>query len=93
MNNKGARVIFEEIAQNGGEPMAIVEAKGLKQIGSVEELEAVVKKVIEDNQKIVEQYKGWQSKCLWILCWSLYESNARKRKSKMFQEILKRLLG
>ena len=58
VNNKGARVIFEEIAQNGGEPMAIVEAKGLKQIGSVEELEAVVKKVIEDNQKIVEQYKG-----------------------------------
>lgn len=93
VNNKGARIIFEEIAENGGEPSEIIEAKGLKQIGSAEELEAVVKQVLADNQKQVEQYKGGNTNLFGFFVGTCMKATQGKGNPKMFQEILKRLLG
>ena len=58
INNKAAKEVFEFIAEQGGEPEQVIESKGLKQIGSVEELEAIVKDVIAQNQNLVTAYKA-----------------------------------
>jgi len=58
INNKVAKEIFELIAEKGGDAADIIESKGLKQIGSPEELEAVVKSVIDQNPQLVADYKA-----------------------------------
>lgn len=93
VNNKGAKIVFEEVAEKGGSPMAVVEAKGLKQIGSADELEAVAKKVLDDNPALVEKYKAGKGNMFGFFVGACMKATQGKGNPKMFQEILKRLLG
>jgi len=57
INNTAAKEVFELIAVQGGEPEVIVEQKGLKQIGSQDELEKIVVTILQENPALIEQYK------------------------------------
>lgn len=93
INNKAAREIFDIVAENGGEPGAIVEEKGLKQIGSSDELEAIAKQVVADNQNLVEQYKAGKQNLFGFFVGACMKATKGKGNPKMFQEILKKLLN
>lgn len=58
INNGAAKEVFALVAQEGGEPASIVEEKGLKQIGSLEELDALVREIITQNPQQVADYKS-----------------------------------
>lgn len=58
INNKVAKEVFDLIATQGGCPAEIIETKGLKQVGSADELEAVVQNVIAQNPQLVADYKS-----------------------------------
>jgi aspartyl-tRNA(Asn)/glutamyl-tRNA(Gln) amidotransferase subunit B len=53
-----ATAIFEEMANNGGDPMQIAEAKNLIQKSDSSEIEALVDQVIAENPKAVEDAKN-----------------------------------
>ena len=58
INNNAAKQVFEVVAQTGQEPLAIVKEKGLEQIGSTDELEAIIKEIIAsfpDNVKLYQE--------------------------------------
>ena len=57
INNSAAKQVFELVATTGQEPSVIVREQGLEQIGSADELEAIVKEVIAQNPQQVAQYK------------------------------------
>jgi aspartyl-tRNA(Asn)/glutamyl-tRNA(Gln) amidotransferase subunit B len=92
VNNQGARIIFETIAQHGGEPMAIVETKGLKQIASIDELEKIVKQVLADNSDAIEKYKTGKGNTLGFFVGACMKATQGKGNPKLFQDILSRLL-
>ncbi|EKD48787.1 MAG: hypothetical protein ACD_64C00133G0003 [uncultured bacterium] len=57
INNRAAKEVFEAVAQTGKAPELVVKEKGLEQIGSTAELEAIVQQIINDNPANVEEYR------------------------------------
>lgn len=93
INNKAAKEIFDIVAQDGGEPEEIVAEKGLKQIGSTDELEAIAKQIVAENPQLVEQYKGGKQNLFGFFVGACMKATQGKGNPKVFQDILKRLLG
>ena len=46
INNRAAQEIFVEMAHTGKEPDAIMQEKGLQQMGNAAELEAIIQEII-----------------------------------------------
>lgn len=93
INNKGAGQLFELIAQNGGEPEALIEKHGLKQIGSEEELEKIVMQVLTDNQKLVDDYKSGKHNLFGFFVGATMKATKGAGNPKIIQSLLKKHLG
>lgn len=92
INNTAAKEVFELVAQNGQDPEVIVEQKGLKQIGSQEELEKIVQSVVASYPELIEQYKAGKQNVVGFLIGSCMKATGGKGNPKMLQEILKKYL-
>ena len=92
INNKAAKEVFELVAQDGGEPEAIVEEKGWKQIGSQDELESVAKQVVSENPQLVEKYKAGKTNLFGFFVGACMKATKGNGNPKIFQDILKKLL-
>ncbi|MCU7842619.1 MAG: Asp-tRNA(Asn)/Glu-tRNA(Gln) amidotransferase subunit GatB [Candidatus Thiodiazotropha sp. (ex Monitilora ramsayi)] len=64
ISGKIAKQVFEAIWSGEGDADSIIEARGLKQITDTGAIEAIIDKVIADNPKQVEQFKGGKEKLL-----------------------------
>ncbi len=93
INNKGARQIFELVAQDGSDPQELVEKHGLKQIGSEAELEKVVQQILQDNQNLVEQYKAGKQNLFGFFVGASMKATKGAGNPKVIQGILKKLLS
>src|SRR5262249_30700691 len=58
ISGKIAKIVFEETYKTGRPPAVIIEEKGLVQISDPNEIERVVREVISENAKTVEQYRS-----------------------------------
>ena len=58
LSQSAAKEVLAELTRSGGEPAAIVEAKGLKPIADSGELEGIVERAIEANPAAVEQVRN-----------------------------------
>lgn len=67
INSSVAREVFEEIFFKDVDPEAYVEEHGLKTVNDEGALLAVVRKVIEENPKSVEDYRNGKEKALGFL--------------------------
>ncbi len=64
INRKTAKEIFSEMMDGGKHPGEIIAEKGLAQITDEDELSSIVKRIIEENPKEVERYRGGDKKLL-----------------------------
>ncbi|MCH8533192.1 MAG: Asp-tRNA(Asn)/Glu-tRNA(Gln) amidotransferase subunit GatB [Saccharospirillum sp.] len=62
LSNKIAKQVFEAMTQGEGEPDAIIEARGLKQVTDSSAIEAMIDDVIAANPKQVEDYRSGKDK-------------------------------
>jgi len=62
ISGKIAKQVFEELWQGTATADEIIEAKGLKQITDTGAIEAIIDKIIADNQDQVEQYRSGKDK-------------------------------
>ena len=93
INNTAAKEVFELIATTGQEPEMIVEQKGLKQIGSVDELEKIVLQVLKDNPSLIEQYKSGKQNVFGFFVGACMKASGGKGNPKIMQDILKKHLN
>jgi aspartyl-tRNA(Asn)/glutamyl-tRNA(Gln) amidotransferase subunit B len=93
INNKVAKEIFDFIAINGGSPAEIIESKGLKQIGSEEELEAVVKSVIDQNPNLVEKYRAGKQNLFGFFVGACMKATSGNGDPKKLQMLVKKHLS
>ncbi len=92
INNHAAQQVFEIVAQTGQEPKEVVEQKGLKQVGSVEELEKIVLEIITENPKQVEQFKAGNERLFAFFVGQSMKKTQGKGNPKVIQELLKKHL-
>ena len=64
ISNKIAREVFGAMwaGENGGQPDAIIEARGLKQISDTGAIGAMIDEVLAANAAIVEEYRAGKQK-------------------------------
>ncbi len=93
INNKAAKLVFETVAQAGDDPEAVVEQKGLKAIGSEDELEAIILEIIKNNPKVVEDYKSGKDRLFGFFVGQAMKQTQGKGNPKVISKLLKKHLG
>ena len=87
-----AKEVFEIMADTGGDPAAIIEAKGLKQITDAGAIESAVAKVVADNPAQVEQFRAGNDKVLGWLVGQVMKATRGKANPGQVNELLRQKL-
>ncbi len=92
ISGKIAKDLFEIVWLEGGDPKALVEARGLKQVTDTGAIEKVVDDIIAANPDKVEQVKLKPTLAGWFVG-QIMKASGGKANPQAVNEILKRKLG
>jgi len=93
INNPTGKEVFVFVAQTDKDPMIIIEEKGLKQIGSADELEAMVKEIIAANPKQVEEYRSGKDKLFGFFVGQMMQKTKGKGNPQLINDLIKKHLN
>jgi aspartyl-tRNA(Asn)/glutamyl-tRNA(Gln) amidotransferase subunit B len=92
INTPTAKEVMILIAENNQDPITIIEEKGLKQIGSIDELEAMVKEVIAANPRQVEEYRSGKDKLFGFFVGQMMQKTKGKGNTQLINDLIKKHL-
>jgi len=92
MSSKIAKIVLSEMYKTKGDPSDIVEKQGLKQISDSGEIENIIKDVLKDNPKAVEDYKKGKQNSFTFLVGQTMAASKGKANPKSVAELLKKEL-
>ncbi len=84
--------VFEEMYENGGSPVDIIESKGLKSISSSAELEKICQEVVAQNEKSVQDYLGGKENAFKALIGQVMKATRGQANPQLASEILIKIL-
>ena len=93
INGPTAKEVFVFVAQTDKDPMSIIEEKGLKQICSADELEAMVKEVIAANPKQTEEYRSGKDKLFGFFVGQMMQKTKGKGNPQLINDLIKKYLN
>jgi len=93
INTKVAQEIFEELGTSAKSPRELVKEKGLEQIDSDEELKKIARKIITQNPKQVEQYKGGNERLFGFFVGQAMKATQGKANPQKINLLFKELLA
>ncbi len=93
ISGKIAKTVFEEMFTSGGDPEAIIRARGLVQITDEDAIAEIVGKVLADNPAQVEQYRGGKSATIGWFVGQVMKATSGKANPALVNRILKEKLG
>jgi len=88
-----AKQVFEIMLETGQGAPAIVEEKGLKQTSDTGAIEAVVAKILADNEDKVAQYRGGKEALFGFFVGQTMKAMQGKANPQVVNELLKKALG
>jgi aspartyl-tRNA(Asn)/glutamyl-tRNA(Gln) amidotransferase subunit B len=92
ISGKIAKDLFEIVWQEGGDPRAIVESRGMKQVTDLSAIEKVVDEIIAANPDKVEQAKAKPQALGWFVG-QVMKSSGGKANPQAVNDLLKSRLG
>jgi aspartyl-tRNA(Asn)/glutamyl-tRNA(Gln) amidotransferase subunit B len=92
ISGKIAKDLFEICWTEGGDPRAIVEARGMKQVTDLSAIERVVDEIIANNPEKVEQVKAKPALAGWFVG-QVMKASGGKANPKAVNDLLKAKLG
>jgi len=92
INSSAGQRILEEMYQNGGDPTDIMKLMGLEQMDNTEELEIVVRKIIEANPAQADAYRAGKVALLQFFVGQIMAETNGKANPKIVRELLEKLL-
>jgi aspartyl-tRNA(Asn)/glutamyl-tRNA(Gln) amidotransferase subunit B len=92
ISGKIAKDLFEIVWTDGGDPRAVVEARGLKQVTDVSAIEAVIDRIIADNPDKVAQAQVKPALVGWFVG-QVMKASGGKANPQVVNELLKQRLG
>ncbi len=95
ISTKIARDVFAAMwtGESGGDPDAIIEARGLRQISDTGAIETMIDAVLAANPAIVEEYRAGKQKAFNSLVGQVMKAAKGKANPQQVNEILTRKLG
>jgi len=88
-----AREVFDEIFKTGEKPLAVVEKKGLAQIGDADVITEAAKAVLAKSAEAAEKFRAGNEKILSFLVGQVMKETRGRADAQKVQEILKKLLA
>ncbi len=92
ITSKTAKEILVEMQKTGADPSAIIDERGLNQVTDEGEIEEAIKKVIEENQSAVEDFKKGKQNVLQFLSGRVMAATRGKANPQIVQKLLKKIL-
>ncbi|MBI1870338.1 MAG: Asp-tRNA(Asn)/Glu-tRNA(Gln) amidotransferase subunit GatB [Chlamydiae bacterium] len=92
ISGKMAKDVFMNMFGEGQSPKDIVQSKGLSQLSDASELESVVKKVIQENPKSVEDYRSGKKNAITYLVGQVMKVTKGRANPKLVNELLEKEL-
>ena len=89
----GVRQVIEELFRDGGDPDAVVAARGLAQVSDESAVEAAVDAVIAASPAEVERYRAGNQKLIGFLVGQVMKGMKGKGNPAVVNAVLKRKLG
>ncbi len=91
-NNIGKQIIIDML-KDGTSAKEIVEKKGLSQITDTSAIKEICAKVVEENPKEVESYKGGKVQLLGFFVGQVMKQSKGRANPKVVNQLLKEILG
>lgn len=92
ISGKQAKDVFAEMARSGEMPTVIVERRGMRQVSDEEAIEAVVRKVLEENPAEVQSYRSGKTGLIgWFVGQVMREMRGQANPA-VVNEVIRRLL-
>jgi glutaminyl-tRNA synthetase len=92
ISNRAAGEVFEEMMAGGGDPEAIVERRGLRQIDDAGELETVVASVVEAHPDETERYRAGKKELIGFFMGQVMQETRGKAKPELARALLQQKL-
>ncbi len=93
ISTAGARAVFSELVTTGGDPAAIVEARGLRQVADTSALKPVVERVIAANPDKVAQYRAGKTGLVGFFTGQVMRETKGAANAAVVQELLAEVLN
>jgi len=94
INNRGAQEVFKAVARTGGDPQGAVKELGLEQVSSVEELDAIVQAVVEENTAQVAEYRSSGNERMFgFFVGAVMKKTGGRANPSVVRELLKKHMG
>ena len=93
ISGKIAKTVFEEMYKTGKDPDAIVKEKGLVQIKDESEIRGFIERVISENPKEVEAYRGGKERLLGFFVGQVMKLTGGKANPAVVNELMKKKLS
>ncbi|MFA6391165.1 MAG: Asp-tRNA(Asn)/Glu-tRNA(Gln) amidotransferase subunit GatB [Patescibacteria group bacterium] len=93
INSSAAQQVLRIMFEKGSDPSQVVEEKNLKQMNDSSEIELIVKKIVETNEKAVIDFKSGNDKVLQFLVGLVMKETKGKVNPKVATEMLKKIMG
>ncbi len=92
ISNRQAKEIFDEYIDSEEDPRKFVQDRGLVQVSDVNEIESLIESVLQQNPKMVEDYKNGKEKLFGFFVGQVMKVSKGKANPKIVNETLKKLL-
>lgn len=93
ISGSAAKPVFKKMFETGGEPDNIVEELGLVQVSDEGAIEAIVDKVLAENEKAVLDFKAGNQKAFGSIVGAVMKESGGKANPQVVNELLKKKLG
>jgi len=92
ISSAGAKELLLRMVERGGDPTEIAEERDLFQTSDSNELEGIIKKVLEENESAVSEYKSGKQGALQFLVGQAMKASKGKGNPETIRDLLQSLL-
>lgn len=93
ISGKMAKIVFEEMFVSGKSAAQVIKEKGMAQISSSNELDAILDSVIANNMQAINDYKNGKENALKFLIGQVMKETRGQANPSIVDELLKKKIG
>ena len=93
INQTAAKTVFEVLFREGGDPAAIVEARGLAQVSDAAAMEALADQAIAEHPKSAADFRAGKENALQFLMGQVMRASKGKANPRVVLDLLRRKLS
>ena len=92
ITKKGARLVLEELCERGGDPLALVEARGLRQVQDTAQIEVWCRAALAGQERLIADVKAGNEKALGAAIGPVMKASKGSANPGLVREVLARII-